>query len=396
MGSSSSARPTYAASGSLQASAPTVSPAPAGWGSSSRSGSSRERRASTSGTWTRAASAPHTRARPTRSLARRRSIRPTTTSSTRATSGEAGRPLRTSPAYARLKELGAAFGEKSGWERANWFEPNAANGDESLRPRGWAGRHWSPAIGAEHRACREAAALFDESSFAKIEVSGEGAAGLLERLCDNRVARDTGAITYTQMLNAKGGIECDFTVTRLGEERFRIVTGTAFGRHDLAWIRQHAPDDGSVTVDDVTSKYACLGLWGPSAREHPGAAGDDAARLPLHAGARARGRSRPLSRAARDLRRRARLGALLPLGVRAGALGHDLGGGRGARAGRGRLQGDRLAAAREGLPRLGRPTSRPTTRRTRRGSASRSSSTRSSWARRRSSPRASPSGGSAA
>ena len=180
---------------------------------------------------------------------------------------QAGRPLRTSPAYPRLRELGAAFGEKSGWERANWFEPNAANGDESLRPRGWAGRLWSPAIGAEHRACREAAALFDESSFAKIEVSGAGAAALLERLCDNRVARDVGAITYTQMLNAKGGIECDFTVTRLAEERFRIVTGTAFGRHDLAWIRQHAPDDGSVTVDDVTSKYACLGLWGPSARE---------------------------------------------------------------------------------------------------------------------------------
>jgi len=180
---------------------------------------------------------------------------------------EAGRPLRTSPAYARLRELGAAFGEKSGWERANWFERNAANGDESLRPRGWAGRHWSPAIGAEHRACREAAALFDESSFAKIEVSGEGAAALLERLCDNRVAREVGAITYTQMLNAKGGIECDFTVTRLAEDRFRIVTGTAFGRHDLAWIRQHAPDDGSVTVADVTSQYACLGLWGPSAHE---------------------------------------------------------------------------------------------------------------------------------
>jgi 4-methylaminobutanoate oxidase (formaldehyde-forming) len=179
----------------------------------------------------------------------------------------AGRPLRTSAAYPRLRELGAEFGEKSGWERANWFEPNAAHGDESLRPRGWAGRHWSPAIGAEHRACREAAALFDESSFAKIEVSGEGAAELLERLCDNRVARDVGAITYTQMLNARGGIECDFTVTRLAEERFRIVTGTAFGRHDLAWIRQHAPDDGSVTVDDVTSKYACLGLWGPKARE---------------------------------------------------------------------------------------------------------------------------------
>ena len=89
--------------------------------------------------------------------------------------------------------LGAAFGEKSGWERANWFEPNAADGDESLRPRGWAGRLWSPAIGAEHRACREAAALFDETSFAKIEVSGEGAAALPRALCANRVARDVGA-----------------------------------------------------------------------------------------------------------------------------------------------------------------------------------------------------------
>ena len=178
---------------------------------------------------------------------------------------QAGRPLRLSPAYARLCGLGAVFGEKSGWERANWFEPNAARGDESLRPRGWAGRLWSPAIGAEHLACRETAALFDETSFAKIEVSGKGAPELVERLCANRVARDVGAITYTSMLNRRGGIECDFTVTRLGEERFLIVTGTAFGQHDLAWIRQHAP--GGVTVADVTSAYACLGLWGPTARE---------------------------------------------------------------------------------------------------------------------------------
>jgi glycine cleavage system aminomethyltransferase T/glycine/D-amino acid oxidase-like deaminating enzyme len=180
---------------------------------------------------------------------------------------QAGRPLRVSPTYPRLEELGAAWGEKSGWERANWFESNAARGDESLRPRGWAGRLWSPAIGAEHVACREAAALFDETSFAKIEVAGPDAAGFLERLCDNRVARDVGAITYTQMLNRRGGVECDFTVTRLAEERFRIVTGTAFGQHDRAWIRSQAPEDGSVSVEDVTSKLACLGLWGPRARE---------------------------------------------------------------------------------------------------------------------------------
>jgi glycine cleavage system aminomethyltransferase T/glycine/D-amino acid oxidase-like deaminating enzyme len=180
---------------------------------------------------------------------------------------QAGRPLRVSPAYTRLRELGAVFGEKSGWERANWFEPNVVAGDESLRPRGWAGKLWSPAIGAEHVACRTTAALFDESSFAKIEVSGPGAAGFLEQLCDNRVARDVGAIIYTQMLNTRGGIECDFTVTRLADERFRIVTGTAFGRHDLAWIRQHAPGDGSVHVADVTSAHACFGLWGPAVRE---------------------------------------------------------------------------------------------------------------------------------
>ena len=178
----------------------------------------------------------------------------------------AGRPLRVSPAYARLQELGAAFGEKSGWERANWFEPNASGGDESLRPRGWAGKLWSPAVGVEHAACRASAAIFDETSFAKLEVSGEGADAFLERLCANRVAREVGQVTYTQMLNARGGIECDFTVTRLAEDRFRIVTGTAFGQHDLAWLLQHAPDDGSVHVADVTSQYACYGLWGPNAR----------------------------------------------------------------------------------------------------------------------------------
>jgi 4-methylaminobutanoate oxidase (formaldehyde-forming) len=179
----------------------------------------------------------------------------------------AGRPLRLSSAYAWHREHGAAFGEKSGWERVNWYEANAADGDEALRPRGWAGKLWSPAIGAEHRACRDRAALFDESSFSKIEVSGPGAAAFLESLCDNRVARDVGRITYTQMLNRRGGIECDFTVTRVQDELFSIVTGTAFGNHDLSWIRRHAPDDGSVRVSDVTSRWACFALWGPRARD---------------------------------------------------------------------------------------------------------------------------------
>jgi 4-methylaminobutanoate oxidase (formaldehyde-forming) len=127
--------------------------------------------------------------------------------------------------------------------------------------------HWSPAIGAEHRAARETAALFDESSVSKLELSGPAAAELLERLCDNQVARDVGQITYTQMLNRRGGIECDFTVTRVEEQRFQIVTGTAFGNHDASWIRRHLPGDGSVVLEDVTSRWACFALWGPASRE---------------------------------------------------------------------------------------------------------------------------------
>jgi glycine cleavage system aminomethyltransferase T/glycine/D-amino acid oxidase-like deaminating enzyme len=180
---------------------------------------------------------------------------------------EAGRPLRVSSAYAWHKERGAAFGEKSGWERVNWYAANEAAGDESLRPRGWAGMHWSPAIGAEHRATRETAGLFDESSFAKLEISGPGAAELLEHLCDNQVAREVGAITYTQMLNRRGGIECDFTVTRVEQELFGIVTGTAFGNHDASWIRRHLPGDGSVRLSDVTSRWSCFALWGPKSYE---------------------------------------------------------------------------------------------------------------------------------
>ena len=191
---------------------------------------------------------------------------------------QAGRPLRLSPTYTRLKELGAAFGEKSGWERPNWFTPNASfsplplkgrggGSNDGQHPTGWGAKHWSPAIAAEHRATRERAGLFDETSFAKIEVQGPGAPKFLQRLCDNDMDRPTGSVTYTQMLNRRGGIECDFTVTRLDEDRFFIVTGTAFGNHDLAWLRKHLPDDGSVSVDDVTASRACLGIWGPRARD---------------------------------------------------------------------------------------------------------------------------------
>ena len=228
-------------------------------------------------------------------------------------------------------------------------------GDESLRPRGWAGRLWSPAIGAEHRACRETAALFDETSFAKIEVAGEGAAAFLERLCDNRVARDVGAITYTQMLNPRGGIECDFTVTRLAEDRFRIVTGTAFGQHDLAWIRAHAPDDGSVTVDDVTSKLRLPRPLGPARARRPAAA-HDATTSDDFSYMRAREIAvGPVPCLALRVTYVGELGWELYCPTEFGLRLWDvaLGGRARPRARRGRIQGDRLASPGEGLPGLG-------------------------------------------
>jgi glycine cleavage system aminomethyltransferase T/glycine/D-amino acid oxidase-like deaminating enzyme len=179
----------------------------------------------------------------------------------------AGRPLKMAPTYARLASLGASFGEKSGWERANWFVSNEDPFHEERRPIGWAGEHWSTAIVTEHLACRERVALFDESSFAKIEVSGAGAASFLLHVCAGRVGRPPGSITYTQLLNERGGIECDLTVTRLADDRFLLVTGTAFGSHDLAWLTGRRPTDEDVRIRDVTSSMACFGLWGPLAQD---------------------------------------------------------------------------------------------------------------------------------
>jgi glycine cleavage system T protein len=178
----------------------------------------------------------------------------------------AGRPLKTSPTYERLAAMRASFGEKSGWERPNWFETNVNDALEPMRPKGWAGEHWSTAIAAEHLATRERAGLFDESSFAKLEISGGGACAFLQRICANDVDRSLGRIVYTQLLNRRGGIECDLTVTRLAEDHFRLVTGTAFGTHDLAWIRRRLTGVEDVRIGDVTSSLACIGIWGPDTR----------------------------------------------------------------------------------------------------------------------------------
>ena len=177
------------------------------------------------------------------------------------------RGLRLSPTYYRLRDLGCFFGEKIGWERPNWFKPYEEKARHGHEPKGWAHHNWSRAIGYEHLMTRENAGLFDETSFNKFEVRGPGALKFLNYVCANEIDQPVGSIIYTQCLNKRGGIECDFTVTRLSEQRFFIVTGTAFGQHDLSWLSLNMPEDGSVAIEDVSSSYACLGLWGPKARK---------------------------------------------------------------------------------------------------------------------------------
>ena len=119
----------------------------------------------------------------------------------------------------------------------------------------------------EVKATRERVALFDMTSFGKIDVHGGGALVFLQRLAANDLDRPVGSIVYTQFLNPKGGIESDVTVTRVAETEFRIISGTAFVAGDVGWMRLHQPDDGSVMIEDVTDRLGCLGLWGPNARE---------------------------------------------------------------------------------------------------------------------------------
>jgi 4-methylaminobutanoate oxidase (formaldehyde-forming) len=176
------------------------------------------------------------------------------------------RNLRLSPTYYRLRDLGCVFGEKFGWERPNWFQPYEEKATHGHEPLGWAHHNWSRAIGYEHLQTRAAAGLFDETSFNKIEVRGPGALAFLDRVCANDIDQPVGTVVYTQCLNPRGGIECDFTVNRLAEDRFLIITGTAFGQHDMSWLSLNMPVDGSVSIEDVGSSYACIGLWGPRAR----------------------------------------------------------------------------------------------------------------------------------
>jgi glycine cleavage system T protein len=182
---------------------------------------------------------------------------------------EWARPHRISPVHYRLQEMGAVFGEKFGWERVNYFDPGKpwqrAGADQ--RKWGWNRPPYFERVGKEHQAARERVALFDLTSFGKIEVSGKGALPLLQRVTDNNIDKPVGSTVYTQFLNTRGGVEADLTIAHLAEDRFWVITGSAFIGNDLAWLRMHQQEeDGPVILRDITQDLACLALWGPKAR----------------------------------------------------------------------------------------------------------------------------------
>ncbi len=174
------------------------------------------------------------------------------------------RPLRVSQLYDRLKEQGACFGEKMGWERPNWFAPK---GVEPVDEYSFGRQNWFPHVGDEHRAIRERVGLFDQSSFAKFEMRGSDAEKALSWICANNVAKPNGSIIYTQMLNKRGGIECDLTVARMDDDLYYIVTGTGFRAHDFSWISRNIPADCDAKLVDITDEGFTLSLMGPHARD---------------------------------------------------------------------------------------------------------------------------------
>jgi glycine cleavage system aminomethyltransferase T len=173
---------------------------------------------------------------------------------------EAGRPKRVSPLYGRTGALGAVFGTKNGWERPDWFRPGkpSRRAGEDQRLVGWATPIWFDRVALEHAAVRERAGILDMTSFGKLELSD---LDVLERVCGARIDRPVGSVAYTQLLDHRGRIVGDVTVTRLAEDRFRVITGAGAADSDRGFLELHG-----ARVEDVTDDWAVIGLWGPAVR----------------------------------------------------------------------------------------------------------------------------------
>ena len=182
-------------------------------------------------------------------------------------SDEWGRPKRLSALHTRMQDLGAVFGTKHGWERPDYFEPGKpwrrAGADQ--RTFGFTRPPYFESLAEEHRAFRERVGVIDMSSFGKVEITGPDAVHLLERVAGNRIDRPAGSVVYTQLLEKHGGIAADVTVTRLGRDHFRLVTGAGYVNSDLGWLSMRARTDESVRVRESSDELAVIGMWGPHA-----------------------------------------------------------------------------------------------------------------------------------
>jgi 4-methylaminobutanoate oxidase (formaldehyde-forming) len=176
---------------------------------------------------------------------------------------ETARPLRTSPLYDILAAKGAEFGSKNGWERASYFRPETvARPDYTLGKPGWL-----PWMIEEQKATREAAALYDQTSFSKYLLQGRDALAVLQRLCANEMDVPVGKMVYTAMLNERGGFESDLTVMRQAADRFLVITGSAQTVRDFDWITRHIGEAERALLTDVSAMYSVLSVMGPKARE---------------------------------------------------------------------------------------------------------------------------------
>ena len=173
------------------------------------------------------------------------------------------RNVRRTPLHERLVAANACFGETTGWERANWFAPI---GTEPRYEYSYDRQNWFDHVAEEHRAAREAVALFDLSSFTKVEVAGSDALELLQRFCTADVDLPTGRVRYTLMLNSGGGIELDGTVVRLGEDRFWVIT-PAFTQYKTLGLLRRLARGRNAAVFDATAGYATIAVMGPASRE---------------------------------------------------------------------------------------------------------------------------------
>lgn len=176
---------------------------------------------------------------------------------------DSARPVRRSPLYSALKNKGACFGEKLGWERPNWFAPEGVIAEDQYS---FERQNWFEHVGNEHHATRSRVALFDQTSFAKFLMTGKDSLQALNWICANNIDQPVGSLIYTQMLNKRGGIECDLTITRVSENRFYIVTGTGYASHDFQWIQSNIPEGLNAELIDITSSKTVLSLMGPDAR----------------------------------------------------------------------------------------------------------------------------------